>query len=78
MRDLIINRMIEITTSLDAVNAILKILEKPMLKDFDDEYFASAIKAARDEDLLSAYDLLSTAPYEWELMYGFTPEDCII
>lgn len=78
MRELIISRIIEITTALDTVNAILKVLEKPMLKDFNDEYFASVLTAASDEDLLSAYDLLSIPPYEWPSMYGFSPEDCII
>ena len=78
MRQLITDRIIEICVWLDATNGVLKVLNRPILKEFDEEYFHLALNTASNEDLLSAYDLLSTPDEEWEIMFGFKPEDCII
>lgn len=80
MRDLVIERIQEIATCCDlaSVNAMMRVMGCAMLADFDDQQLSSALLLASDQELLTVYDLLSTDSAEWEIMYGFTEEDCII
>jgi len=78
MRELIITRIKEEAVFSDTLNAVLRVLGAPMVTEFNDEYFMLVLGRASDEDLLAAYDLLSTPSSEWGMMYGFEHKDCII